>query len=86
MTYHASSFARVIEKLRCEKHLVEDKYRILKEKYIKLKGEMKSQLEKKERKQKENLPTGDKAKPQVIFNEFEASGSLIQHQSDRYQF
>ncbi|XP_071441917.1 centrosomal protein of 164 kDa-like isoform X2 [Hetaerina americana] len=37
---------RVFEKLRCEKRILEDKYRTLKEKYIKMKSEAKANAEK----------------------------------------
>lgn len=57
-----TDYLRTVEKLRCEKRLVEDKYRTLKEKYIKLKGEMKTHVEKKEQKQKENLQGDEKGK------------------------
>lgn len=74
---------RSIEKLRCEKRLVEDKYRTLKEKYIKLKGEIKANLEKnKEQKAKESQQIDDKPKQsQAVTVETEASTS--QQQSDR---
>lgn len=75
---------RIIEKLRCEKRLVEDKYRILKEKYIKMKGEMKANLETKEKKIKENPPIEEKPRTNPPNEaEREIPVSQTQPQSDR---
>ncbi|XP_069688817.1 centrosomal protein of 164 kDa isoform X2 [Periplaneta americana] len=41
--------SRVFEKLRCEKRLLEDKYRSLKEKYIRLKTDVKISMERRKR-------------------------------------
>ncbi|KAF4514191.1 UNVERIFIED_CONTAM: hypothetical protein B566_EDAN019377, partial [Ephemera danica] len=41
---------RVFEKLRCEKRLLEDKYRTLKDKYVRLKSDVKQSLEKRNKK------------------------------------
>jgi centrosomal protein CEP164 len=41
---------RVFEKLRCEKRLLEDKYRTLKDKYVRLKSDVKQTLEKRNKK------------------------------------
>ena len=41
---------RVFEKLRCEKRLLEDKYRTLKDKYVRLKSDIKQSLEKRNKK------------------------------------
>ncbi|XP_068085718.1 centrosomal protein of 164 kDa [Anabrus simplex] len=41
--------SRVFEKLRCEKRLLEDKYRSLKEKYIRLKTDVKISIERRKR-------------------------------------
>ncbi|KAK3914803.1 Centrosomal protein of 164 kDa [Frankliniella fusca] len=74
---------RSIEKLRCEKRLVEDKYKTLKEKYIKLKGEMKANLEKtKDLKQKETQLLDDKPKPSQT-TAIDPEASTSQQQSDR---
>lgn len=40
---------RVFEKLRCEKRLLEDKYRSLKDKYIRLKTDIKISMERRKR-------------------------------------
>ena len=37
--------------MRCEKRLLEDKYRTLKEKYIRLKGDVKSSMERRRRRE-----------------------------------
>ena len=37
------------EKIRCEKHLIEDKYNTLKDKYVKLKKDMRAAIEKRNR-------------------------------------
>lgn len=46
---------RLYEKVRCEKRLLEDKYRCLKDKYLKLKTEVKLSIEKRNRKKEQNL-------------------------------
>ncbi|XP_034237111.1 centrosomal protein of 164 kDa isoform X2 [Thrips palmi] len=74
---------RSIEKLRCEKRLVEDKYRILKEKYIKLKGEMKANTEKKEQKHKEVNHTDEKTKSNLPSNIEPELSPQFQQPSDR---
>ncbi|CAH1159407.1 unnamed protein product [Phaedon cochleariae] len=48
---------RMFEKLRCEKRLLEDKYRCLKEKYLKLKTEVKLSIEKKNRRKEQSTTT-----------------------------
>lgn len=48
---------RIYEKIRCEKRLLEDKYRCLKDKYIKLKTDIKLSIEKKNRKREQSLTT-----------------------------
>ncbi|XP_023016236.2 centrosomal protein 164 isoform X1 [Leptinotarsa decemlineata] len=48
---------RTYEKLRCEKRLLEDKYRCLKEKYLKLKTEVKMLNEKKNRRKEQSTAT-----------------------------
>lgn len=78
-----TDYLRSIEKLRCEKRLVEDKYRILKEKYIKLKGEMKSTVEKKEQKNKEVNHIDEKTKQNQPSAADQELSSQIQQQSDR---
>ncbi|XP_048525771.1 centrosomal protein of 164 kDa isoform X3 [Dendroctonus ponderosae] len=45
---------RQFEKMRCEKRLLEDKYRCLKEKYLRLKTEVKLSLEKRSRRKEQN--------------------------------
>ncbi|XP_066245036.1 centrosomal protein of 164 kDa isoform X4 [Euwallacea similis] len=45
---------RQFEKIRCEKRLLEDKYRCLKEKYLRLKTEVKLSLEKRNRRKEQN--------------------------------
>lgn len=85
-TYLKCTSSRAIEKLRCEKRLVEDKYRILKEKYVKLKGEMKATIEKKEQKLRETNQIDEKARQnQATVVDQEASVSQIQQQSDKYE-
>ncbi|KAK4885890.1 hypothetical protein RN001_002161 [Aquatica leii] len=46
---------RLYEKVRCEKRLLEDKYRCLKDKYLKLKTEVKLSIEKRNRKREQIL-------------------------------
>ncbi|KAG5862949.1 hypothetical protein JTB14_033691 [Gonioctena quinquepunctata] len=48
---------RTYEKLRCEKRLLEDKYRCLKEKYLKLKTEVRLSIEKKNRRKEQSTAT-----------------------------
>lgn len=48
----------MFEKIRCEKRLLEDKYKTLKEKYIRLKTDVKISLEKKNRKREGGTTTG----------------------------
>lgn len=48
----------MFEKVRCEKRLLEDKYKTLKEKYIRLKTDAKSSLEKKKKKKESSTATG----------------------------
>ncbi|XP_065159078.1 centrosomal protein of 164 kDa isoform X2 [Atheta coriaria] len=48
---------RLYEKVRCEKRLLEDKYRCLKEKYMKLKTDVKLTIEKRHRKREQSLTT-----------------------------
>ncbi|XP_049842062.1 centrosomal protein of 164 kDa isoform X1 [Schistocerca gregaria] len=43
--------SRVFEKLRCEKRLLEDKYRTLKEKYLRLKTDVKISMERRKRRE-----------------------------------
>ncbi|XP_066142171.1 centrosomal protein of 164 kDa isoform X1 [Euwallacea fornicatus] len=45
---------RQFEKIRCEKRLLEDKYRCLKEKYLRLKTEVKLSLDKRNRRKEQN--------------------------------
>ncbi|XP_072386494.1 uncharacterized protein Cep164 isoform X2 [Diabrotica undecimpunctata] len=48
---------RTFEKLRCEKRLLEDKYRCLKEKYLKLKTEIKLTMEKRSKRKEQSTTT-----------------------------
>lgn len=48
---------RLYEKVRCEKRLLEDKYRCLKEKYIRLKTDVKMSLEKRNRRKEQSMTT-----------------------------
>lgn len=48
---------RTYEKLRCEKRLLEDKYKCLKEKYFRLKTEVKSSIEKRNRRKEQSTTT-----------------------------
>jgi centrosomal protein CEP164 len=48
----------VFEKLRCEKRLLEDKYRSLKGKYIKLKTDVKISMERRKRRDAGGATTG----------------------------
>lgn len=49
---------KTYEKLRCEKRLLEDKYRCLKEKYLRLKTDVKLSIEKRnKRKEQSATPT-----------------------------
>ncbi|XP_033606147.1 centrosomal protein of 164 kDa isoform X3 [Cryptotermes secundus] len=50
--------SRVFEKLRCEKRLLEDKYRSLKEKYIRLKTDVKISMERRKRRDAGGTTTG----------------------------
>lgn len=45
---------RTFEKLRCEKRLLEDKYKCLKEKYFRLKTEVKLSIEKRNRRKEQS--------------------------------
>lgn len=63
---------------------MEDKYRILKEKYIKLKGEMKVNMEKKEPKNKEVNYTDEKIKQNQPSTTEQELTTQIQQQSDKY--
>ncbi|CAG9856802.1 unnamed protein product [Phyllotreta striolata] len=53
----SSSDEKSYEKLRCEKRLLEDKYRCLKEKYFKLKTEVKVTMEKRNRRKEQSIAT-----------------------------
>lgn len=48
---------KTFEKLRCEKRLLEDKYKCLKEKYLKLKTEVKTTMERRSRKKEQSATT-----------------------------
>lgn len=48
---------RTYEKLRCEKRLLEDKYRCLKEKYLRLKTDVKQTIEKRNKKKEQSVTT-----------------------------
>lgn len=48
---------RTYEKLRCEKRLLEDKYRCLKDKYLRLKTEVKLSIEKRNRRKEQSTTT-----------------------------
>lgn len=48
---------RTYEKLRCEKRLLEDKYKCLKEKYFRLKTDVKLSIEKKNRRKEQSTTT-----------------------------
>lgn len=48
---------RTYEKLRCEKRLLEDKYKCLKEKYFRLKSEVKLSIEKRNRRKEQSTTT-----------------------------
>lgn len=48
---------RLYEKVRCEKRLLEDKYRCLKEKYLRLKTDVKLSIEKRNRKREQSATT-----------------------------
>lgn len=45
------------EKIRCEKRLLEDKYRCLKEKYLRLKTEVKLTIEKRNKRREQSITT-----------------------------
>lgn len=49
---------RMYEKVRCEKRLLEDKYRCLKEKYLRLKTDVKLTIEKRNKRREQSLTTG----------------------------
>jgi centrosomal protein CEP164 len=51
-------YCREYEKLRCEKRLLEDKYRSLKEKYIRLKTDVKISMERRKRRDAGGTTTG----------------------------
>ncbi|GLV35822.1 uncharacterized protein CBL_01026 [Carabus blaptoides fortunei] len=48
---------RLYEKVRCEKRLLEDKYRCLKEKYLRLKTDVKISLDRRNRRKEQSLTT-----------------------------
>lgn len=48
---------RTYEKIRCEKRLLEDKYRCLKEKYLRLKTDVKLSIEKRNKKKEQSATT-----------------------------
>lgn len=48
---------RTYEKLRCEKRLLEDKYRCLKEKYLRLKTDVKLSIEKRNKRKEQSTTT-----------------------------
>lgn len=48
---------RLYEKIRCEKRLLEDKYRCLKEKYLRLKADVKISLERRNHRREQSLTT-----------------------------
>lgn len=48
---------RLYEKVRCEKRLLEDKYRCLKEKYLRLKSDVKVSLDRRNRRKEQSLTT-----------------------------
>ena len=58
MTSTSYFCCRVFEKLRCEKRLLEDKYRSLKEKYIRLKMDIKISVERRKRRDVGGTTTG----------------------------
>lgn len=47
----------MFEKIRCEKRLLEDKYRCLKEKYLRLKTDVKLSIEKRNKKREQSATT-----------------------------
>lgn len=53
VTYDEKTF----DKMRCEKRLLEDKYRCLKEKYFRLKSEVKMSIEKRNKKKEQSTTT-----------------------------
>lgn len=50
---------RTFEKMRCDKRLLEDKYRCMKEKYLRLKTEVKMSIEKRHRKKDSTTTTAN---------------------------
>ncbi|XP_071056154.1 centrosomal protein of 164 kDa isoform X2 [Onthophagus taurus] len=52
-----SSDEKMYEKIRCEKRLLEDKYRCLKEKYLRLKTEVKLTIEKRNKRREQSITT-----------------------------
>lgn len=48
---------KLFEKMKCEKKLLEDKYRCLKEKYLRLKTEVKMSIEKRNKKKEQSGTT-----------------------------
>lgn len=51
--------SRLYEKIRCEKRLLEDKYRCLKDKYVRLKSDVKISLERRnQRREQQSMTTG----------------------------
>lgn len=48
---------RLYEKVRCEKRLLEDKYRCLKEKYLRLKTDVKVSMERRIHRKEQSLTT-----------------------------
>lgn len=52
--HESASDERLYEKVRCEKRLLEDKYRCLKDKYLRLKTEVKMSIEKRNRRREQS--------------------------------
>ncbi|XP_016995264.2 centrosomal protein of 164 kDa [Drosophila takahashii] len=68
--------ARLYEKLRCEKRLLEDKYRCLKEKYVRLKTDVKLSLERRNRRREAQMVPSHSHKS--------ASGNEMERSLERY--
>lgn len=68
---------RVYEKIRCEKRLLEDKYRCLKDKYVRLKTDVKNSLERRnQRRELQSIATTGSETEQSNFNKNSADSPL----------
>lgn len=63
MSEHATRQETVdFEKMRCEKRLLEDKYKILKDKYLKLKNDVRLAVERRSKRKEAHVTTSETEK------------------------